>query len=271
MAKDFLDQYVRLEDRVRRLELRDYGGTWPWYSLKPYLAGGWIDPFATNGYRVYPDDGTIVPGHPSYREYTAGFFDTGQALIFTGAVQWEPVGWFPSHEVPWSGWNTMDSAVGLDGGNPPTQYDGFPLITFSDGFLNMGASASYTVDGDVGFPLPYRPTYMLPNNGGATGEHVFIGKQLDEVNTNGSIEVQWYPAYTQVNGDSTHPADGMIIAYPNVRAGAGEFADDNGYTHFGIPEATVLSIEGNIIPYDTEFVPTISPYIDETLVPWNRE
>jgi hypothetical protein len=209
--------------------------SWPWYSLRPYLCGGWVDPFSDNEFRRYAPTGTPV-------DY-AGFYDTGQALIFTGAIAWQPDDWW-SPETPW---NATAAADPLQQGTPPVYKDASQLINITDGYGN--GIADVTQNEDFGFPLPYKHALSGTLEFPLSGDKAFTSAKTW---TNGR-RLDVAPSYR-----SSSAPYGTIFSFIGLDA---PVVDPDGFTHRLPPAADVTyNLTGQIMPYSEQLAtPTSFP------------
>lgn len=216
------DRLYRLEKEVERLKRRHALG-WPWYSLESYLCGGWIDPYADNR-PFWSDD--FDPDDSGTNNTAAGFFDTGQALIFTGTVFWDPEGW----------WITPPYASPLfDDASDPDFKRSHGALEFvignRDGLGNVISPTSV----DSGQYMDYRiagseqlmqcPAYASSaqwDNGFWTGASMML------------------VAINDINGLK------ILIDDP-IRVGGGQIVDPDGNTHYLPPVNSWWNLAGNTL------------------------
>lgn len=240
------EQLRELQDQVRRLWTKmPKNAPWPWYSLRPYLSGGWYDLFSSHPYRNV--DGVLDPSDVTDK---AGFFDTGQALIFSGNIYWDPDSWYASDP-----YDPDDVADPLQQGNPPVYKDSRYILGHFDG-LSKGAD-EVAENNDLGYPLPYgipeqgSGVYTLPL---ASAKHytsaegwlngaVLSFTPLQE--TGGFVAGFNWNTFHSVVGHGTN----------------GDVTDPDGFVHEKMPANTsVVSLNGLIIRYVYKFsVPTGIP------------
>lgn len=121
LSRDFLDRYATLEEKVRRLQNRE----WDYYPLEPSLAGGW----------------TAIGGAED--ALPTGYWDTGTALIFQGWLNYESanlLGALPSDPDPL-----------VPDGDPPAQYDAEYITGPNNAFGDDSTPA------DNGTAIPFNP------------------------------------------------------------------------------------------------------------------
>jgi hypothetical protein len=225
------EQIRSLQEQMRRLRTRiPPRQEWPWYSLRPYLCGGWIDAFSDNPYRQFAVADGEDPGDK------AGFYDTGQILIFTGTLAWNPEGWWPTPD--WEG-DTGDPVLQ---GNPEVYKDGGAIIQSVDGLGHTPLTVS--ADDDLGYPLPY-----VPSEPGAyslawpTSDSYHFGSA--EPWTDGA-HLDVTPTYRE-----SDPVGTVFVFYSLVGNG-GHVTDPAGFTHHKPPAGAVAyNLAGSIMRYTT--------------------
>ena len=226
-------------EQIRRIRTRKPANAgWPWYSLRPYLCGGWLDPYSSNPDRS--DDFDLMPQESGDR---CGFFDTGQMLVFTGLLLWDP-------SSLWTSPPYIDSSNPLRQGSPQIYRDGVELVSVRDGFGNT----SFVNDWDRGYPLPYEMGsfhYALMRLPAFSTEMSFFGSLTAWLN--GAV----YHAAAVPR--STAPL-GIELA-PTALVGIetnGAVIDPAGFTHPGAPDVdTLYSLDGLVVPYESALpVPT---------------
>lgn len=214
---------------------------WPWYSLRPYLCGGWVDAFSDSPYRY----DAITAGVNPHDQ--AGFFDTGQALLFTGGIYWDPESWWAAPL-----YNSAAVANPLLQGHPEVYKDASQIIGLCDG-LGNGVGSTFAND-DLGYPLPYVPaergsSSMILHTGSSyhfgTAERWTDGAHLDIT-----------PTYR------TSGPNGIIWSFNSIVGGSGYgVVDPNGFTHHGAPAGSCFfNLDGCILRYTAALpVPTGYP------------
>lgn len=234
------DEQLRdLQDQVRRLWTKMPRNTpWPWYSLRPYLCGGWYDPFSTHPFRNV--DGVLDPAIVGDK---AGFFDTGQALIFTGNIYWDPDSWYAVD--PYDPVKVANPALQ---GDPQIYKDSLYIIGLRDG-LAKGFS-DVAEDNDLGCPLPYgiveqgSGIYRLPL-ASAKYYTTAVG-WLNGVSLTFTPLQETSGVMAGFNWNTFNSIDG--------HGDEGEVVDPDGFVHDHMPAATsVVSLNGLIIRYVHKF------------------
>lgn len=226
MMGDFLDRYLGEEEKIRRLRTGDLDGGWIWFPLTEYLCGGWADPYNPSSPFRYD------PAHDPMRG-SVGFYDTGDLLIFTGTIQWDPEGWWFAPPV---------NPSAPSGGDPNINLDAQRFIEPAVDGLSNGLPFSGTVaaDQDKGKRLPYRLRFMDASN--------MLYPEV--VQQGGGVAFFWQFGKAQLAatddefGITIGPTGGSgTLVYPRP-------VDDQGYKHDGIPAGFQLSLNGLILPYD---------------------
>lgn len=237
------EQLRNLQDQVRRLWTKmPKNVDWPWYSLRPYLCGGWLDPYSLNPDRS--DDFDMTPQESGDR---CGFFDTGQALIFTGLLLWNP-------SYNWTSPPYIDSGNPLRQGDPEVYRDATALVGRSDGFGNT----TFLQDWDAGYPLPYEIGnfgYQLLCLPAISSDMTFFGSSTPWLN--GAV---YQIAVT--HRTISFPLGAELVASTLVGIETnGAVIDPDGFTHHGPPDGdTLYSLNGLILRYQSKLpIPTGYP------------
>lgn len=228
------DRTVRSHsEQIRRIRTRKPSNArWPWYSLRPYLCGGWLDPYSINSDRS--DDFDLTPDESGDR---CGFFDTGQMLIFTGLLLWDP-------SSNWTSPPYVDSGNPARQGNPEVYRDATDVIGASDGFGNT----TVIQDWDRGYPLPYEIGdfgYALLCLPAISSDMTFFGSSTAW--TNGAV---YQIAVT--HRTISFPLGAELTASTLVGIETnGTVVDPDGFTHHGPPDVdTLYSLNGLILRYE---------------------
>lgn len=210
---DVVDQIRRMQEEIRQLRIRSR--YWTWMPLSPYLCGGWIDPLEQP--TPYRYETGWAPGPDTSQ---AGFFDTGQALVFTGYIGWDPNGW----------WATPPITGSLIGGVPDVAYDAATLVQAGrDGFGN-------TVTGvDAGTRIPWRLSFSQ-----------FF--ELPQYDDSGNLNTATNGARMRVlaQGDS----GGITLSFITVSQGGGRFCDAEGFTHEQPVDSSQWSLSGMVLKHE---------------------
>lgn len=229
------EQLRNLQDQVRRLWTKmPKNADWPWYSLRPYLSGGWMDRFSSHPFRNL--DGVLDPADVTDK---AGFFDTGQALIFSGNIYWDPDSWYSVD--PYDPGDVADPAKQ---GDPPIYKDSQYILGIVDG-LGKGIS-EVAEDNDLGLPLPYQ----IPEQG--SGVYTLPLSSDKHFATavgwlNGAV-LSFTPL--QETGGFVHGFNWNVFHSLVGHGTNGDVTDPDGFVHDKMPAATsVVSLNGLIIRY----------------------
>jgi hypothetical protein len=228
-------------EQIRRIRTRrPVNADWPWYSLRPYLCGGWLDQYSLNPDRS--DDFALAPEDAGDR---CGFFDTGQALVFTGLLLWDPSSFWTSPPY-------VDSGNPLLQGSPEVYRDGIDLVSTRDGFGN----SSVVQDWDRGYPLPYEIGtfgFALLRLPAFSSEMSFFGSSTSWLNG------AWYHAVAERRSSSPLGVELGPTAIVGVETN-GAAIDPAGFTHVGAPDVdTLYSLDGLVLRYESQ-LPTPTGY-----------